>query len=239
MKQDVLNQGASGDAAPRSGHPGIPIIFSAPMVRALLAGRKTMTRRIIKPQPVPFVIDEKPCDVGLIHVEGDPRPRVSLGRVLTKQEVRYAVDDRLYVREGLRRFDRDPPTAQYIADITGVAAPAGGDRHPNGAALWQWKQKAIPSIHMPRWASRLTLIVIGIKVERLQDISEDDARAEGVETISMADVRRPATWTNRGDFAQLWNKLHGAGAWDANPFVVAISFRVIRANIDAPEALAA
>jgi hypothetical protein len=137
--------------------------------------------------------------------------------------------DRLYVRESLRRFDRDPATAEYIAEITGVPAPAGVGRHPNGTALWQWKRKALPSIHMPRWASRLTLMVDGIKIERLQDISEDDARAEGIEGTEFWRDHHPPNIC----FAVLWNALHGAGSWDGNPYVVALSFKVIKANIDA------
>ena len=100
------------------------------------------------------------------------------------------------------------------------------------------KPKSVPSIHMPRWASRLTLIVTGSKVERLQDISRADVMAEGIHERAgapMSDVF--AGWHE--PFADLWIGLHGEASWDENPEVVAISFRVIKANIDAPEALAA
>lgn len=189
-----------------------PIIFSGQMVRALLDGGKTMTRRLAT-SPLRTV---KPFD-------------------------------RLWVRESLTHVTSDPVTAEdcsihcYTASI-----PAGmGSANPyepnylfandGDPAL---KPKSIPSIHMPRWASRLTLVVREVKVERLQDISKADVMAEGIherDGAPMADVF--AGWHE--PFAALWERLHGAGSWDANPEVVAISFRVIRANIDAPEAIAA
>lgn len=105
-----------------------------------------------------------------------------------------------------------------------------------------WKPWA-PSIHMPRWASRLTLIVTGAKIERLNDISEDDARAEGcpLDQDGNSYDPPPARADCRQDYARysfrnLWASLHGAASWDANPWVVALAFKVIKANIDAPEA---
>lgn len=214
----------------------IPVIFSAPMVRALLEGRKTMTRRILKPQPVPFAIDVgKECEVGLLHVDGESRPRVMLGRVVTKQEVRFAVGDRLWVREDFTYVGTcDPGFLTYQATYPQDLAKYGLENVPAKlqAAGYKWK----PSIHMPRNLSRLTLIVTGVKVERLQEISNDDAKAEGVDAISMMDVPRQAAWSHRGDFAQLWDRIHGDEAWRANPFVVAVTFRIIKANIDAAEA---
>ena len=224
----------------------IPIIFSAPMVRALLEGRKTMTRRIIKPQPVPFMIDEKPCDVGSMQIDGDPRARVTLGRVITKQELRYAVGDRLWVRENLCRGEflgikQNVSVTRYSADEAEVLNEDGFNLLP-----W-WKGKGgLPSIHMPRSASRLTLIVTGLKIERLRDISEADVLAEGVVRFKSGDtemfgIRIPGAYehpglTPRETFQNLWCTLHGPHAWNDNPFVVAISYRVIKANIDAPEA---
>lgn len=184
------------------------------MVRAIMEGRKTMTRRLtVRKYP----------DVG----------------------------DRLWVRESLQKYNREPPTAQYVATITGVVAPPGVGRHPNGAALWQWKRDKIPSIHMPRWASRLTLEVTGIKTEPLQAITEADAQAEGMIFIDYGKDRwgnqMPGWHANLNDailgtdyclgsarsaFGNLWEKLHGAGAWHKNPEVVAISFRAAEVNID-------
>ena len=82
---------------------------------------------------------------------------------------------------------------------------------------------------MPRWASRLTLTVTATKIERLQEISEDDARAEGVEATQFWREEHPPSIC----FSVLWNSLHGAGAWDTNPSLVCLSFDVAKANIGA------
>jgi hypothetical protein len=229
----------------------IPIIFSAPMVRALLEGRKSMTRRVLNrlriaamPESSAYTLTGDGAARALLEATDfrniDSNLWVWSAKAFDHQapatrtrwhaRIPYAVGDRLWVRESLRRFDREPPTAQYIADIIGVPAPIGVDRHPNGAALWQWKRKAIPSIHMPRWASRLTLIVTGVKVERLYDISDDDIRAEGIQDTQ-------TSWLNA--WRSLWEGINGPGDWETNPFVVALSFRIIKANVDAPEASAA
>lgn len=229
----------------------LPIIFSGPMVRALLEGRKTQTRRVLTPQPEPFKIDNGDmCEVGQIHVVGNPRPRVTLDRVITRQEVRYAVGDRLWVREAVARIDNSEfgqeSYWQYRADTDGVCFP--GDWPPefkDDPDRPRWR----PSIHMPRIASRLTLIVTGVKVERLNDITDDDAKAEGIAWCSKfewwhCDPERDGAGPGHGRspadaFLGLWSMLHGAESVGDNPFVVAINFRVLKANIDAPEARAA
>ncbi len=234
----------------------IPIIFSAPMVRALLEGRKTMTRRIIKPQPASFLIDGKPCDVMPYEIEGEPRPRVALGRVITKQKIRFAPGDRLWVRESFcgpiyELDDNDQPTGEreYFFRVDGYLYGSYLDRETDecrDAPPWN------PSIHMPRRLSRLTLIVTGVKIERLQQISNADAIAEGVETwrngwsqkegaLAFLNGTEAACETNHGTVAQrlfylLWKSINGEDSWDQNPFVVAITFRVIKANIDSAEA---
>lgn len=225
-----------------------PIIFSAPMVRALLDGRKTQTRRVLNPQPKVFPVDDQgaPCEVGLLHVDGDRLPRVTTGRVITRQEVRYAVCDRLYVREAWRTFtslETTRPTdllhvpngprrgagVRYETDGAHLAMSACDERysdagHDHDMRAWG---RLRPSIHMPRWASRLTLAVSDVRVQRLQEISEEDARAEGVNhNVNGGPNDRTA-------FCRLWNSLHGADAWDANPWVVALTFTVERRKIDA------
>ncbi len=221
-----------------------PIIFSAPMVRALLEGRKTQTRRILKPQPVPFKVEGGSyCDVYLTQNECDPLPRVTLGRVITKQEVRFAPGDRLWVRENFM----PRPGLGAIARPHYRADPEAN--RPEWRGLWK------PSIHMPRWASRLTLLITAVKIERVQDISDEDAKAEGMVFVDHGlnrygqqregwhsdpgEARRGpdcCLGTARFAFGNLWVALHGAGAWAENPFVVAITFKVMKANIDAPEA---
>ena len=131
----------------------------------------------------------------------------------------YAPGDRLYVREAHKLIDRH---CDYRADW-----PEENQR------FFNWR----PSIHMPRWASRLTLTVTDVLVQRLQDISAADSIAEGVECETCAAMGQSACH-GRGCFASidayrtLWNSLHGPAAWDANPWCVAVSFTVQHGNID-------
>lgn len=212
-----------------------PILFSAPMVRALLDGRKTQTRRVLKPQPEPFVVTSTgaECEVAAEHIQGDRLPRIRLGNVITRQEIRFAVGDRLWVRETFRvreggiirdgaggQMDYVEPEVVYGADV-GLQA---GKRRGQLGEIWK------PAIHLPRWASRLTLTVTSVRVQRLQEISEEDAKAEAPDDRHSNPVYRERFW-------DLWGRLHGPGAWDANPWVVALTFTVARRNIDAPAAV--
>lgn len=218
-----------------------PILFSAPMVRTLLAGTKTQTRRVCKPAEA----------AGLSFVVEVPDPlergQVYNGSHFGNEEggVQFAcpyggVGDRLWVREThapqadcwgswerwLRGAGGEPPIIHYAADFK----PFQND---NGFVIRKpFIEKWRPSIHMPRWASRIDLEVTDVRVERLQEISEADARAEGappshpsLDRISCefgyADF--PRSW-----YAQLWETINGAGSWAANPFVWAISFRRFR-----------
>jgi hypothetical protein len=188
-----------------------PIIFSAPMILALQAGRKTQTRR----------------------VEGSPLRHCHIG-------------DRLWVREAFTLTQHDKPVYRADAcDQTGVRWSSIVPGDPNGEVLWR------PSIHMPRWASRLTLVVIDVRRQRLQDISEADAQAEGIEP-GVDHHGRPGGWKSyetypdgsphphaiapnreaKTSFRELWETLHGHGSWAANPEVIAISFQVEKINID-------
>ena len=229
-----------------------PIIFSAPMVRALLDGRKTQTRRILKPQPIQWETPEELAPVGLLHVQGEPVPRVTIGRVVTVQPVRFAAGDRLWVRENWTACGTGVWT---IADArTWIASDqklyfAADEGNPTYLKWW-------PSIHMPREFSRLTLAVTEVRVERLQDISEADVLAEGIDPLDSQFVSSFDRWekaesgggrivvasevrTRRPAFERLWNSINGPDAWDANPWVAAISFTVHRANIDALSEVAA
>lgn len=215
-----------------------PIIFSAPMVRALLEGRKTQTRRVLKlAGRSPEFIGPRGCEADptcwgwetpdgyFITVEGDEKDHAPEWRNGWRDWAgAYAPGNRLWVRESITRQETDQGVGYqtYAAD---------------GSKVWpltQWfhRRNAVPSIHMPRWASRLTLTVTDVRVQRLQDISEEDAVAEGVDAISMEDVPRQAAMSRRSDFGALWNSLHGAGAWDANPWIIALTFTVQRGNID-------
>ena len=213
----------------------IPIIFSAPMVRALLDdGRKTMTRRLAwQPSHKAALVG---CDYSSEELEDfdargwnvEQRGQMTYVSKPTPWQ-RVKPGDRLWSRESLQSFAREPrATAQYVADITAVPHRGVVEGWCDGSAYWQWPRKALPSIHMPRWASRLTLIVTATKIERLQGISETEAEAEGVRLN--LDVTPVKTW--RGAFCDVWCSLHGIGAWKANPEVVALTFTVHKQNID-------
>lgn len=221
-----------------------PILFSAPMVRALLGGRKTQTRRVLKPQPYP--LEGRP---GFWNASGVVGGRICVSdRALLDLHHKPKPGDRLYVREHWRTtlaFE-DLRPSQMTATHTRIKYEAGG--------LLDLKGKKIPNfhegrfrqaMHMPRWASRLTLIVTDVRVERLQDISEADAIAEGApldpdhrdttEDGSNPHMVRVNAWTSISPVAwyhRLWNEINGPGAWEANPWVVAYTFTVHHGNID-------
>ena len=195
-----------------------PILFSAPMVRALLDGRKTMTRRVIKPQPRdPQMFGGDWFDMAVersrAHDDGETP--------ITK----YTVGDRLWVREAWKPHSLYDHMKPRDIPATKVFYLADDGYSPSGS-------RGRPSMFMPRWASRLTLTVTGVKVERLRDISEKDARAEGVESrVPMGRVDLNYAW--RQCFRELWLSINGPGSWEANPWVRAVSFTVERRNIDA------
>lgn len=187
-----------------------PVLFSAPMVKALLAGIKTQTRRVVK----------NPNVIGIVENGGQP------GYMLCPYG---APGDRLWVKESHALIwpGADPPDdprdnrVEYRADTDGVSPPGEWplDQRKDPACP-RWR----PSIHMPRWASRLTLEVTGVRVERVQDISEEDARAEGV----FAPNDHGHCWPDgqpRRAFADLWRTINGEGSWKANPFVWVVEFR--------------
>jgi len=210
-----------------------PIIFSAPMIRAILDGRKSMTRRILTPQPAQWearVIDITPpffCEElggwgqsetiwsGPL-IPGMCEPEREVWRPLKLPAVE---GDRLWVRESFNVIEGGP-----IRDAAGGQMDyADAEIYyrastPDACRCWR------PSIYMPRWASRITLEVTGVKVERLQEISEADAEAEGCEEGYCTVDGIAEGWSAKSDFARLWNSINGPGAWEANPWVVAISF---------------
>lgn len=207
-----------------------PILFSAAMVRALLDGRKTQTRRLLKPKKHACLISEGWTDDYVL----DPGNREWLGSYY-----RWRVGDRLWVRESFSKHVRlsdpyhlppDYPDAAMGAHYWADGNPEYGD--------WQRPQ---PSIHMPRWASRLTLTVTDVRVERLQAISEADVIAEGIQkwplgyriALTGAPKHECLTFDVAADaYRWLWNSINGAGGWEANPWIVAVSFRAAQHNID-------
>jgi hypothetical protein len=219
-----------------------PILFSGAMVRAILEGRKTQTRRVVKHQE---------C-----HVEGAVYPAIDFdGQVMTYAYVnphsgenakRYAIScpygnpgERLWVRETWSHTGSGVWTiaAARSGALDGKVIYKATDEEPCPGCWW-------PSIHMPREFSRLTLEVVGVRVERLQEISEADAKAEGCESTrwfqprggpesegrnlaAVGDVWN-ATWDDisyRNGYANVWEDINGPGSWELNPWVWVVEFR--------------
>jgi hypothetical protein len=206
-----------------------PILFSGPMVRALLEGRKTQTRRVI-----PAKLEEAYYDYAewCSNVSpGIPTSR-QWEREFFLERCRFAPGDVLWVREAWRNLQKwDCLAPRHLAEDRSKITYEADVEHRN--PLWAFG-KLRPSMFMPRWASRLTLIVESVKVERLQDISRGDAVLEGCPFANMAAGPDPRAW-----FQELWGSINGADSWKANPWVAAISFRVGCGNIDSDKWAAA
>jgi len=241
-----------------------PMIFSAPMVQALLAGRKMQTRRLVTPGTCDVlgsrVTAKSPAWTGLKFdkatarskspISGGPRPHLAVPWVHPDDEANgmeadaiYRVDpiisvgDRLYVRENHALV---PSSAYRMSEgVQQTINPADRDQAAIYAAGWdRSKPRWRPSIHMPRWASRLTLLVTDVRVERLNEMSPADAIAEGIQdlrTPEHSDFGIPGLVNAQHPvraFWLLWDSIHGEGAWLRNPWVVAVSFSVHTRNID-------
>lgn len=234
-----------------------PILFSGPMVQALLAGRKTVTRRVVKPAPVwhdevpgrqagGWSVQGRQKDVGL-HAWADASAFAA--QLVSHVGCPYGQPgDRLWVRETWSPDHRDVypcPDFVYAADGTVTVADrrehihactdatrAKGERNFECLACvpFRWR----PSIHMPRRVSRLTLEVVSVRVECLHDITEEDAKAEGI--VQVADggwglAGAPVGCTSaRWAFKYLWTSINGEESWDANPWVWVVSFKSVGAS---------
>jgi hypothetical protein len=223
-----------------------PILFSSPMVRAILDGRKTVTRRIVKERSPHWVVDER----------GDGTPWLMVARDSVRGASIYddawlpaacpygAPGDHLWVRETWGVAHEHADTITHSAALEDArrqmpwAAIVYADETHTKPKKWR------PSIHMPRWASRILLDVTAVRVERLQAISEEDARAEGVKASDAAAVfQRVGTSTHglphvrqvkdlentaRGAFACLWDSINGERApWASDPHVWVVSFKLV------------
>ncbi|MFU5343126.1 hypothetical protein ACM7W1_16260 [Pseudomonas aeruginosa] len=208
-----------------------PILFNDQMVRAILGGRKTVTRRVVKDTGF-YAIDAAihGNDVALREREA-LSTRCPFGQP----------GDRLWVREAwqgpLISDEEQAANQSWWKDMTKFQDPAhcayrasGDDNEyvdPDGYFHCKWK----PSIHMPRWASRILLEITAVRIERLQDISEEQALAEGVRGEPCDHARQACSdigcWgdTAKGAFGFLWEQLNGAGAWQANPWVWVVEFK--------------
>jgi len=193
-----------------------PILFQGAMVRAILDGSKTQTRRVCKPAQfysLSSVVEvPDPLEKGQLYNGshfGDEDGEVQFSSPYGGRS------DRLWVRESHWWFKDEPDheTGYFPPKLTieDVEYRADGD---DGRKVWR------PSIHMPRWACRLVLEVTAVRVERLQDISRGDAMAEGCPFPNMTQGDDPRRW-----YAGLWEQINGAGSWTLNPWVWVVSFR--------------
>ncbi len=213
-----------------------PILFSGPMVRAILEDRKTQTRRVLKPQPRLLEIDDKgpPCQVGVIHVQGRAYNQLTLGNFIPSEPRLHSVGDTLWVREAhsiYRTHGQHRADGQRWGPWSGLPTTVS----PDGTQIAYYREGFDrckfgpwrPSIHMPRWASRISLKVTCVKVERLHDISTADAVAEGCDVAFAKTMQRPDgsyPGNSRVCFRDLWTSINGTDSWEANPWVVAYSF---------------
>lgn len=215
-----------------------PILFSAPMVRALLDGTKTQTRRVINLPPAPTALGMWEAST----IGGPNGGRIAAGDEVPLQPVIWHTrtgktiscpygqpGDRLWVRESFWGCDLpgygDQPCVVYDDEWVGK------EYMPVQARPWARKFGRIPSIHMPRDCSRILLQIVSVRVERLDDCSEADARAEGVTILDKhmsgycaGESRPPAIRAYR----DLWDEINGAGSWAANPWVWVIEFKRVR-----------
>ncbi|MCU4350198.1 hypothetical protein [Acinetobacter ursingii] len=217
-----------------------PILFSGPMITAILEGRKAQTRRVINPQPEGKTlqsnldgkwlskkfnglllpkIEDLPihCPYGKIGDQLWVREtwstvnlygEIALAYKADGEVIRVVENESFQDEDGLINYD-DPRLEKY-------SFAAWADDLLEGKE-GNWK----PSIHMPRWASRILLEITNIRVERLQDISESDSLKEGVGSPILRDCKKPK-------FMQLWESINGADSWAANPWVWVVEFKVVK-----------
>ena len=209
-----------------------PLLMQGPLVRATLAGRKTQTRRPIIPQP----------DADIVAVRYDAIADLWLGNTPEDNDLGYTsswaercplgkAGDRLWVRETFQAWRKVGHESDEWEPI-GVKAASFGDTieyRATSKSTGPWT----PSIHMPRWACRLVLPLVSVRVERVQDITEDDARAEGLR-------RTENGWTDgatgydvtsaRAAFQELWASIYGQASWDVNPWVWVAEWKEIEVS---------
>jgi hypothetical protein len=213
-----------------------PINLHAHEVRGILSERQTMLRRVLKPQPEKnsaglWVWPPNETKItkrnwrGFCQTNDDGLRNFFLGSGKAREVLPGNPSDRLWARETWAQYpielDKDRSDIWYRAD---------GREPPSGEKIHSWKSP----IFMPRWGSRITLTVTEVRVQRLQDISEADARAEGIRWTgtSYYVVAGDPHPTFKAAFAALWDSLHGPGSWAANPWCAAISFTTRMGNIN-------
>ena len=222
-----------------------PILFNTEMVRALLDGRKTQTRRIIKPQPGRgvdhvysrpdglFIGCHLPAPAGVGGGNPFPCPYGKPGDLLYVKEVcwmwgRWLEDGKTKTGHQAWRFEADQHDPRTVFDKPDWTVKRNGD------VGWVYRHARF----MPRKASHLTLRITDVRVERVQDITESEALAEGIkgqrgEKVTITNGTGLIRFSQPIiDFADLWNSIHGPDAWDRNDWVWVIEFEVIKQNVD-------
>lgn len=205
-----------------------PVIFNSEMVRAILSGRKTQTRRVVSDRHL-HLIDVAsqvgecyPLESGIDHANSQSyyREHCPFGQVGDRLWVRETWQGPLVDEEHLDDYRANadkfqaPEFCEYAAD--GGTRPEFCDLDDNTRQGWR------PSIHMPRWASRITLEITAVRVERLNDIGVDDAKAEGVKAGVCPGHEH---MMHQVAFSELWQSIYGEESWSANPWVWVIEFR--------------
>jgi len=208
-----------------------PILFNGETVRAILDGRKAQTRMMMKPQPIPFG-EHSPFTQATLK-EHVGKPWMPVGGVFQDAWLKPlgTIGDRLWVRETFRIYNSASECACYdeckCARMNGKPLYRASDPSPDD-------DKWTPSIHMPRWASRITLEITGVRVERLQDISASDVREEGIQVprcacevcSQQASICTADAGVYVEAFRDLWQSIYGN--WDANPWVWVYEFRRVK-----------
>ncbi|WP_432675078.1 hypothetical protein [Delftia sp. 11MD] len=227
-----------------------PILFSAPMVRALLAGTKTQTRRILK---LKWGFDVEERDDGTLWPWAE-HPDCDDDVWMPCQQ--GEIGDRLWVREAFRF----PASLDHLSpSVCGDKALDAGYRTPwaptqfeaDGSRTGEWRGfdtlpektrpgKLRPGIHMPRWASRISLEITALRAQRLQDISDADARAEGIECMAgdpecgyrnyLDQASQDWSLSPRESFRSLWESINGPASWAKNPWVWVVEFERAKAT---------
>lgn len=200
------------------------MIFNGEMVRAILDGQKTQTRRVMKPQPDPCPAPRGghwwPSNVfkTMLHVEEEMQNGKGGWGGLVDDACPFGdVGDRIWVRETWAEAGASAPDLKLYRANYPAHVPTHYENVPPVEDV-RWT----PSIHMPRWASRILLEITDVRVEQLNDISEEDARSEGISGSSARDVKEA--------YAALWRSIYGSDSWRANPWVWVIEFKRIEGD---------
>jgi hypothetical protein len=216
-----------------------PILFSAPMIRALLAGKKTMTRRLLHPQPIPT----DPANIGefLYYWQGFAGNETGL-RTIAPKHCRYQPSDVLWVKEAYQIDGETPGSVLgcYLADKERFWMSLNSEELEKFHAR-RYPMNPTPGMFMYRSLSRIALRVADVRIERLRDITEDDAVSEGVArqlyTIPLMGegwIYRDylnhdnSFYTARESVKSLWQSINGRKcSWESNPWLAVISFEVV------------